>query len=349
MKKKILCIPGDGIGQEVMREAQRLVKQVADRFAITLMLDEVDWGADKWLREGIGLPTDALEILPKNYDAILFGALGDPRIPDMAHGREILLGLRFGLDLYINLRTVKILHPRLHVLRHAAHDAIDMVIFRENTEDIYRGLGKAIDVGSESELTIDESLHSYNGVKRIIEAAFAYTHKQGRKKLCLVDKANAIKFGGRLWSRVFKDVAQKFPHITTEHLFVDVAAMMMVQDPARFDVIVTTNLFGDILSDLGAGLIGGLGLAASANINPHKIALFEPVHGSAPDIAFKNQANPLAMFLSVAMMFCYFDRHDIARHIEHAVVNAIDANNVTIDLGGHLTCSDASEAVLALI
>ncbi len=343
-KKKILLVPGDGIGHEVMREAKKLLHAVVKRYDLELACDEADWGADKWLREGIGLPEDALSTLPNDYDAILFGALGDPRIPDMAHGREILLGLRFGLDLYINLRPVKLWHPRFHTLRDAAA-SIDMVIFRENTEDLYRGFGTATHQGTHDEIAIDESRHSYQGVARIIDAAFRYAHDHQRKRVTLVDKANAIQFGGKLWTRVFDEIKARYSHIAADHLYVDVAAMYFVQNPARFDVIVTSNLFGDILSDLGAGLVGGLGLAASANINPHTIALFEPVHGSAPDIAGQDFANPFAMFLSVALMFKHFSWHEPAHKIEHAIVHALEQGAFTKELGGNLSCSEAGSFV----
>lgn len=347
--KRILLVPGDGIGQEVMREAEKLLTHLMKQFSLELSWNQVDWGADKWLKEGVGLPPDALTELPKTYDALLFGALGDPRIPDMAHGREILLGLRFGLDLYINQRPVKLLHPRLSALRNYPPKAIDFVIFRENTEDLYRGHGSALQQGSEEETTVDESRHSYRGVHRIIDAAFSYARKHRRSRVTLVDKSNAILFGGKLWKRVFHEVQQAYLDINADHLYVDVAAMHLVQDPARFDVIVTSNLFGDILSDLGAGLVGGLGLATSANINPGSIALFEPVHGSAPDIAFKDLANPYAMFLTTAMMFDYFGWRREAQIIESAVVSAISEGATTKELGGNLRCSEAGNYVVKII
>jgi 3-isopropylmalate dehydrogenase len=346
--KKILLIPGDGIGQEVMREAKKLLLAFNKYYGLELTWDEADWGAEKWLREGIGLPQDAVTTICNNYHAILFGALGDPRIPDMAHGREILLGLRFGLDLYINLRPVKLWHPRLSVLRDPSIK-IDLVIVRENTEDLYRGFGYAVKQGSRDEVTIDESRHSYQGVWRIIDAAFRYAQDERRKRVTLIDKANAIKFGGKLWTRAFNDVKSLYPSIEANHLYVDVAAMYLVQDPSRFDVIVTSNLFGDILSDLGAGLVGGLGLAASANINPKTLALFEPVHGSAPDIAFKDAANPLAMFLTIALMFKYFAWLKEARAIEKAVAWALDRGATTKDLGGTLRCSEVGSLIVDIL
>lgn len=345
--KNILVIPGDGIGPEVMHWAKQLLFTIAKKYDLSFNLTEVDWGAERWLREGVGIPEGELERIPTTYDAILFGALGDKRIPDMAHGRAILLGLRTGLDLYINLRPVKVLHPSLTALKKTTD--IDIVIFRENTQDVYGALGGALNKSTPDEVTIDESIHTYRGVERIIEAAFQYAQKAGRRQVSLVDKSNAIKFGGSLWQRVFKAKAQAYPHIKTNHVFVDVAAMNMVLEPEKFDVIVTSNLFGDILSDLGAGLVGGLGLAASGNINPQSIALFEPVHGSAPDIAGKGIANPFAMFLTVGLMFDYFGHTNPKRMIEQAIMDAIEEKLCTPDLNGTLTTSEAASYIIERI
>jgi len=344
--KRILLIPGDGIGPEVMGHAKNLFCTIGRNRNLEFSITEADWGAERWLKEGVGIPKGELSLLPKKYDAILFGALGDPRIPDMAHGRAILLELRAGLDLYINLRPVKLLHNRLGVLKAADVLNIDMVIFRENTQDIYGGNGGFLHQNTPNEITIDESIHTHHGVKRIIHEAFKYAQKYQRKRVTLVDKSNAIKFGGSLWQRLFKEVSRKFPEIKADHLFVDVAAYYLVQNPARFDVIVTSNLFGDILSDLGAGIAGGLGLASSANINPEALALFEPVHGSAPDIAGKGIANPFAMFLSVAMMLDHLDYSSVAQEIRQAIVKAIENHQCTRDLGGQLNGAEAAQYII---
>ena len=342
--KRILLIPGDGIGPEVMAHAQNLLEALNQSRGLKFILTQVDWGAERWLKEKIGIPAGELAEIPKKYDAILFGALGDPRIPDMAHGREILLGLRTGLDLFINLRPVKLLDESLGIFKSLVN--IDLVIFRENTQDSYIGAGGTLNPNTDQEVAIDESIHSYMGVERIISEAFLYAQRHQRSLVTLVDKSNAIRFGGSLWQRVFKSVAKKYPQIRAEHRFVDVAAMQMVQDPTLFDVIVTSNLFGDILSDLGAGITGGLGLAASANINPKSIALFEPVHGSAPDIVGENKANPFAMFMSVAMMMDYFGFTQEARDIEKAVKYSIAQRNTTPDLGGTLSSMAAAQGII---
>lgn len=344
MSKKILVIPGDGIGPEVMSYATELLALLSRKHELNLKFDHVDWGAERWLKEGVGIPKGELEKIPDTYSAILFGALGDPRIPDMAHGREILLGLRKGLDLYVNFRPVKIFHPRLSPLK--KQKEIDIAIFRENTQDIYAGIGGALNGGSVAEIAMDQSVHSFLGVQRIIKAAFEYAAKNKRKQVCLVDKSNAIIYGGSLWQRVFKQISEDYPAIEKKHLFVDVAAMLMVQKPEGFDVIVCSNLFGDILSDLGAGLVGGLGLAASANINPGKIALFEPVHGSAPDIVGQQKANPFAMFLSAALMLEYLGFPKLRTTIEEAVKKAIEHDCVTPDLEGSKPTEKAAKFII---
>jgi 3-isopropylmalate dehydrogenase len=336
--KRILLIPGDGIGPEVMKEGKKLLRK------LEFITTEVDWGAERWLKEKVGIPSGELELITHNYDAILFGALGDPRIPDMAHGREILLGLRTGLDLYVNLRPVKLLDERLSIFKDKKN--INIIIFRENTQDTYAGAGGALNLNTHQEIAIDNSMHTYAGVERIIREAFSYADRHQRPTVTLVDKSNAIKFGGSLWQRVFKKIAAEFFHIKANHRFVDLAAMNFVQKPEDFDVIVTSNLFGDILSDLGAGLVGGLGLAPSANINPGVIALFEPVHGSAPDIVGQQKANPFAMFLSIGMMLEYFGHTALAQKIEEAIKKAISTDRTTPDLRGNLTTEQAAEAVL---
>lgn len=329
MAHKIAVIPGDGIGPEVIHEGTQLLE------AIGFELTYFDWGADKWLKEGVGLPPGAIDMLESTFDAIYFGALGDPRIPDMAHGRDILLGLRTGLDLYVNFRPITRLHPRLGVL--AKNPVIDFVVFRENTQDCYTGHGRSENTGSPSELTIDESIHTYAGIERICRQAFLYAQKHSKTRVCLGHKSNAIRWGGPLWQRVFREVAKGFPEIQPEEMYIDAMAMEFVRNPERFQVVVTSNLFGDIITDLGAGITGGLGLAASANWNPDRIGLFEPVHGSAPDIAGKGIANPMGAFLSSALMLDYLGHEPMAAQIRNAVVQAIDENFVTPDLEGDKT------------
>lgn len=335
--RKICVISGDGIGPEVTAVGCAILDKLNQKYELGLELIEKDWGANKWLEEGVGLPEGALDDLRSNYDAIYFGALGDPRIPDMAHGREILLGMRFGLDLYANVRPV------------SNRNDINLTIIRENTEDSYTSIGGNFKQGTVDEVAIDESIHTYKGVRRIIEYAFEYAVSKNRSHVTLGDKANAIRYGGSLWQRVFKEMAAKYPNIQTSHRYVDVLAMELVMKPQAFDVIVTSNLFGDILSDLGAGLVGGIGLAASANLHPGSIGLFEPVHGSAPDIAGQGIANPLAAAMTAGMMLEYLGAKQAAKDIQTAASRCLQNGPKSPDLGGHATTREVQAYLLNVL
>lgn len=336
IRRQICVVPGDGIGPEVTAVGCNILRHLNEKYELGLELIEKDWGANKWIKEGVGLPEGALDDLKFNYDAIYFGALGDPRIPDMAHGREILLGMRFGLDLYANVRPV------------SNRDDINLIIIRENTEDSYTSIGGNFKQGTVDEVAVDESIHTYKGVRRIIQYAFEYAKTNHRARVTLGDKANAIRYGGSLWQRVFDEVKTAYPDIQADHRYVDVLAMEMVMKPKSFDVIVTSNLFGDILSDLGAGLVGGIGLAASANLHPGSIGLFEPVHGSAPDIAGQGIANPLAAVMTAGMMLDYLGATEAAKDI-HSVINICIQNGPkTPDLGGTSTTRDVENYLVSI-
>lgn len=342
MKQKIAVIPGDGVGVEVTEQGLRLL----DTLNLDLTYEKFNYNAERWLAEGIGLTDEELQNLKHNFDAIYFGALGDPRIPDSAHARQILLKLRFDLDLFANVRPVQLLHPDLTPIKLAKGESIDCVIVRENTEDLYRGVGGSFKEGSSEEVAIDQRIHSYKGVERIIRFAFDYAVKHKRKKVTLVDKDNVIVYGGKLWSRVFAEVAKDFPNIEQDYMHVDVAAMRMITDVHLFDVVVTSNMFGDILSDIGAGIVGGLGLLPSANINPDTTGLFEPVHGSAPDIAGMNKANPMAAFITLGMLLADLGHHRQAAVISEAVQESIREGITTPDLGGTLGTDAVADLVI---
>ncbi|HEY6186418.1 MAG TPA: 3-isopropylmalate dehydrogenase [Pyrinomonadaceae bacterium] len=344
-KKRIAVIPGDGIGPEVIREAVLLLEHLKDTHGVELELTHFDWGADKFLSEGVSLPEGALAMLSSEFDAILAGAFGDPRVPSNSHAEDILLGMRRGLDLYINLRPVRLLGAHLTPLRDRAPEAIDFVVFRENTEGAYCGAGGFFKKGTPDEIATQEELNTRRGVERIITAAFEYARRQGRRKVTMADKSNVQRFGGDLWQRVFKEVASHFAEIEANHQYVDAMAMFMVLNPAQYDVIVTNNLFGDILTDLGAALQGGLGLAASGNIHPGRVSLFEPVHGSAPPLAGKALANPVGAILTAAMMLEYLGHERESRSIEKAVGAVINDGETTRDLGGTLSTQEAGAAI----
>jgi 3-isopropylmalate dehydrogenase len=345
--KRIAVIPGDGIGPEVTREAVRVLKHLGDTRDLQLKFVDFDWGADKFLKEGITLPDGALETLSTDYDAILAGAFGDPRVPSNKHAEDILLGMRRGLDLYINLRPVRLLDQRLTPLANRTTSDIDFVVFRENTEGAYCGAGGFLKRGTADEVALQDEVNTRRGVERIILAAFEYARAKGRKRVTMADKSNVQRFGGDLWQRVFKELAATYPEIQANHQYVDAMAMFMVLDPSQYEVIVSNNLFGDILTDLGAAIQGGLGLAASGNIHPGRVSLFEPVHGSAPPLAGKGIANPIGAILTSAMMLEYLGFHTLSDEIEEAVRAAVSANETTRDLGGELSTEQAGSAIIA--
>jgi 3-isopropylmalate dehydrogenase len=331
---RVAVIPGDGIGKEVTPEAVKVLRAVTSANGRSIEFVEFDWGADRYLREGVSLPAGAIEMLREEFDAILFGALGDPRVPTNQHAADILLGLRFKLDLYVNSRPVELLHHRLTPLRDRNEHDIRMVVFRENTEGLYVGVGGFFKKGTLDEIAVQEDVNSRKGVERIIRYAFEYARRRNLKRVCMSDKSNAMTFAHDLWQRVFKQVRQEYPAIDSRHLYIDTLAMEMVRDPGQFDVIVTCNLFGDIVSDLGAQLAGGLGLAPSGNIHPGQTSLFEPVHGSAPNIAGKGIANPLGSVLASALMLDFLDWDHEASLTRKAVRAALFNNYLTSDLGG---------------
>lgn len=331
---RIAVIPGDGIGKEVTPEAVKILRAVTSRTKHPLEFVWFDWGADKYLAEGVSLPGGAVEMLRDEFDAILFGALGDPRVPSNQHAADILLGLRFKLDLYVNARPVELLHDRLTPLRDRSERDIRFMVFRENTEGLYVGVGGFFKKGTGDEIAVQEDVNSRKGVERIIRYAYEYARQNHLKRVCMSDKSNAMTYAHDLWQRVFKEVRQEYAEIESRHLYIDTLAMEMVRDPRQFDVIVTCNLFGDILSDLGAQLAGGLGLAPSGNIHPGRTSLFEPVHGSAPNIAGKGVANPLGSVLASALLLDSLSSKAEAQVLREAVKAALRENFVTPDLGG---------------
>jgi 3-isopropylmalate dehydrogenase len=336
--KKIAVLPCDGAGKEVVPEAIKVLRAAGADFEY----EEFDVNADAYLRTGVAIPNEVWNQLPK-ADSILFGAVGDPRVPDPNYLAGVLLRLRFGLDLYVNLRPAKLYDDRLSPLRHEQKRLVDLLIVRENTEGAYVGMGGRFKKGTEEEVATQEDVNTFGGVTRIIEHAF----ELARSEVVMVDKSNAMTFAGGLWQERWKAVAAEHPSIKTRHLFVDAAAMQLVKDPSQFDVIVTSNLFGDILSDLTAELIGGMGIAPSANVNPITgRGLFEPVHGTAPDIAGRGVVNPVGAILSAAMMVRHLGVPKMADAIEGAVESAIRARECTRDIGGDLSTSQAGDAIV---
>lgn len=336
---RVALIPGDGIGTEVVRAARHVLESVAGSDGLDLDLVEWDLGADRYLRDGITITDDEFRRLSEEHDVALLGALGDPRVPGNEHARDILLGMRFRLDLYVNFRPCTLLAPGLSPLRNAPA-GMSLEIFRENTEGCYTGMGGRFKAGTPDEVAVEEDVNTYKGVARIVRAAFAYAAERGRPRVTLVDKANAMRHAGGLWRRVFEEVGVEYPEIERDAMYVDAMAMDLVRRPGRYSVLVTSNLFGDIISDLAAELTGGLGLAPSANVHPGRYALFEPVHGSAPDIAGQGTANPLGTIRCVSLLLDHLGFDGAARRVEDAVAASVAEGKTTPDLGGTLSTDD---------
>jgi len=317
-KINLAVIAGDGIGPEVIAQGIRVLDKVAAKHGVTFEKTEYDLGAAYWHRTGEVLPDSVMAELAKS-DVILLGAVGDPTVPSGVLERGLLLKLRFAFDHYVNLRPA-LLRPGVKGPL-ATEAPIDFIVIREGTEGPYSGAGGALGVGTANEIATEESLNTRRGAERVIRDAFARAEKRDRKKLTLVHKNNVLVHSGDLWTRTFEEVAKEFPTVKTDYLHVDAAAMFFVTTPERFDVVVSDNLFGDILTDISAAICGGIGLAASGNINPTRTfpSMFEPVHGSAPDIAGKNLADPTATVMSVAMLMEHMGLVEAAREIEVAV------------------------------
>ncbi|NOU32353.1 MAG: isocitrate/isopropylmalate dehydrogenase family protein [Polyangiaceae bacterium] len=349
-KKLIALLPGDGIGKDVLAEGKRLLELYRDKRGMPLDLWELDLGADRYLKDGTTFPKETAERIRTEASAVLLGALGDPRVPGLEHARDILFGLRFGLDLYANVRPVKALDDRLVPLKGRTAKDVDLVVFRENTEGIYVGMGGQFKRGTPDEIAINEDLNTRKGVERLIRAGFEYAKAHGKKTVHMADKSNAMKHAHELWYRCFFEVAKEYPGIEPKHVYVDALCLYLVQDPLPFEVVVTCNLFGDIVTDLGAALQGGLGMAGSANVHaadPGRVAMFEPVHGSAPPLAGKDLANPMATFLTVGMMLSHLGFAGEEARIEAVCARAIAEKKCTRDVGGELGTRAVADHLLA--
>ncbi len=347
-KKRIAVIPGDGIGKEVIPQAVHVIQATS----APVDLIDFDWGADRYLRDQTTVPPDGFAMLARDFDAILVGAFGDPRVKTNIHAKEILLGMRFKMDLYANVRPVRLLDAALCPLKGVEPQDVDFVVLRENTEGVYTDAGGVFKQGTPDEIATQEDINTRKGVERIIRYAFQYcqqyTKLDGapRNKVLMCDKSNAMTHAGGLWQRTFKEIAAEYSRITAQHMYVDALCMQMVRDPRQFDVIVTNNMFGDIITDLAAGLQGGLGMAASGNIHPGRTSMFEPVHGSAPPIAGKNQANPFGAILTAAMMLRHLGFEREAARIEARVLEAVRHRKTTTDIGGSLGTREAGEWIV---
>jgi len=315
---RIAILPGDGIGPEVTREAIETLRLIAEIRGFSLELTPYPFGAEHYMKTKETFPASALEEM-RGQDAILLGAIGDPRLPVGLLERAIISGIRFGLDLYVNLRPIKLFAADLCPLKGKGPEHIDMMVVRENTEDVYAGIGGFLKKGTPDEVAVQEMIFTRKGVERVIRYAFDLARRRAKgRKLTLVDKANAVG-AMDLWTRTFEEVGREYPDITREHAYIDAATMWCVKNPEWFDTVVTSNMFGDILTDLAAMIQGGLGVAASGNLHPGRVSLFEPIHGSAPKHAGKNVASPIGSILAAQMLLSYLGEPEGAELIEESV------------------------------
>ena len=315
---RLAVLPGDGIGPEVTREAVETLRLVGEIRGFTLQLTTYPFGAEHYLKTKEAFPASALEEM-RGQDAILLGAIGDPRLPVGMLERAIISGIRFGLDLYVNLRPIKLYAADLCPLKGKTPEHIDMIVVRENTEDVYAGIGGFLKKGTADEVAVQEMIFTRKGVERVIRYAFDLARARAKaKKVTLVDKANAVG-AMDLWTRAFEEVGHEYSDIARDHAYIDAACMWMVKNPESFDTIVVSNMFGDILTDLGAAVQGGMGIAASGNIHPGKVSMFEPIHGSAPKHAGKNVASPIGAILAAQMLLQYLGETEGAELIEDSV------------------------------
>lgn len=343
---KIAVIGGDGVGPEVVEQGLRVVAKAAEKHNFKYETTDLPWDTQHYIDTGKLMgPEDVEEV--RQYDAVFLGAIGDPRVETGLVERATIMGLRFGLDLYINLRPIKVYAEDLCPIKGKKPEDVDMLVIRENTECVYAGVGGNLKAGTPDEVAIGEMVYTRKGVERAIRYAFeAARERNKQKQVTLVDKANAIR-SQDIWTRTFAEVAEEYPDIKTDHAYIDAACMWMVKNPEWFDVVVTPNLFGDIITDLGAMIQGGMGIAASGNIHPGKTSMFEPIHGSAPKYTGKNVANPIATINAAAMMLDFLGEKEAAKEIEGAVANLLVSKRIpSLGADSGLSTSQIGDMVL---
>ncbi len=343
----IAYIPGDGIGEEVVREGLKVLDAAQDVFGFSTKREAMPYGADHFLATGETMPEAAFDRL-RDMDAVLLGAIGDPRIEVGKLEFAIIAGMRFKLDLYVNLRPIKLYDARLCPLKDKTPADVDMVICRENTEGAYSGIYGHLRKGTPDEVAHQSMLYTRKGVERIIRYAFECAKDRPRKKVTLIDKANALR-AQDLWTRAFAEVAAEYPGIETDHAYIDAACMWMVKNPEWFDVAVSPNLFGDIITDLGAMIQGGMGIAASGNLHPGQVSMFEPIHGSAPKYKGQNKANPIATIMAIAMMLDFLGEADAAQKIEASVTGLLTSGKIRSMRAGDHATDELGDMVAAVV
>ena len=341
----IAVIPGDGIGEEVINEGLKVLRALAQIYGFKLRTTSYPWGADHFLKTGVMMPDSALDEY-RQHAAVYLGAIGDPRIEVGLLERAIIAGLRFKLDLYVNLRPIKLYDARFCPIKDKKPADVDMVVVRENTEDAYIGIGGHFKQGTQDEVAIATMLYTRKGCERAVRYAFELAKGRKRRKVTLVDKANAVR-PQDLWTRTFAEVAKDYAGIDTDHAYIDAACMWLVKNPESFDVCVMPNIFGDIFTDLGAMVQGGMGIAASGNLHPGKTSMFEPIHGSAPKYRGKNVANPLAAINAAGMMLDYLGEKEAATTLESAIASLLTSGRIrSLGAGDHPT-SEIGDLVTA--
>jgi len=346
---KIAVIKGDGVGKEVITSTLSVADKLIKKYKLPIYFEELPYGADHFLKTGISIENDVLLSLKQKYNAVLLGALGDPRVKNHKHARDLITGLRQKLDLYVNERPVKTISEDLSPLKNTdAKNKTNFVVFRENTEDIYSNIGGNLKQNSSNEVSIDCAVHTFHGVERFIKSAFGFAQRNGIKNITLSDKSNAMQYTGNLWQRVFWQIANQYKEIDCSHMFIDALCMDIIKSPGKYELIVTSNLFGDIITDLAAQIQGGMGMAASANYNPEDknfYGVFEPVHGSAPDIAGKNIANPIGALLSFKLLLEKASYAETANDLDSAIHEVILNKIYTKDLGGGYSTTEITEKI----
>ncbi len=347
---KIAVIPGDGIGPEVVREGLKVLAAVAGPTGLKYETTEFDWGGERYLKRGEVRPENALDIL-REFDAIYLGAVGHPDVPVGLVERKVLLDLRFGLDQYVNLRPIKLYPGVWTPIKDKGPEEIDFVVVRENTEDLYVGTGGFAHYGTPDEVATQVAIYTRKGTERIIRYAFELARSRSKqRKVTVVDKSNVLTYGHDLWQRVFREVGEDYPDIEKDRAYVDAACMWMVKNPEWFDVIVTTNMFGDIITDLGAMIQGGLGVAASGNINPEGTSMFEPIHGSAPKYAGQNKARPIACIAAMQMLLEHAGAGEAAERIDKALASILASGRIPdLSAGECPSTSEIGDMVAAAV
>lgn len=350
-KYRIAVIGGDGIGPEVIDEGIKVLKKVEELDGnISFEFEEFPWGCEYYLKYGKMMDENGMELL-KEFDAIFLGAVGFPGVPDHISLWDLLLKIRKGFDQYINIRPVTLLKGAPCPLKNIKREDINMIFIRENSEGEYAGAGDWLFKGKENEVVLQTGVFSRKGVERVIRYAYELAKKEG-KTLSSISKGNALNYSMVFWDEVFEEIGKEYPEVKTYSYLVDAAAMFMIKDPKRFEIVVTSNLFGDILTDLGAAIAGGMGLAAGANVNPERKypSMFEPIHGSAPDIAGEGLANPLATIWSVSQMLDYFNREDLGKKVLDAMeIVMVEGKVLTPDMNGTAKTSEVADAVVEVL